>query len=75
MDGSSFFSHLPCSFDCKETAQIGEKNLSLLSSEAKDIGLEILSWPIEWSALHGVAEIKTPILKVSTRTDVTPIDL
>ena len=71
--GVRAFSHLPCSFDCKETAQIGEKNLSLLSSEAKDIGLEILSWPIEWSALHGVAEIKTPILKVSTRTDVTPI--
>jgi 2-polyprenyl-3-methyl-5-hydroxy-6-metoxy-1,4-benzoquinol methylase len=31
---------------------------------------EILSWPVEWSALHGIAEIKTPILKVSTRSDI-----
>jgi len=34
--------------------------------------LEILSWPVEWSALHGIAEVKTPVLKVSTRTDATP---
>jgi hypothetical protein len=34
--------------------------------------LEILSWPVEWSALHGIAEIKTPVLKVCTRTDATP---
>jgi hypothetical protein len=25
----------------------------------------------EWSALHGIAEIKTPVLKASTRTDAT----
>ena len=34
--------------------------------------LELLNWSVEWSALHGIAEIKTPILKVSTRTDATP---
>jgi hypothetical protein len=34
--------------------------------------LQILDWPVEWSALHGIAEIKTPILKVSTCTDATP---
>jgi SAM-dependent methyltransferase len=33
--------------------------------------LEILHWPVEWSALHGIAEIKTPILKISTKTDAT----
>ncbi len=33
--------------------------------------LEILSWPLEWSCLHGIAEIKTPVLKVSTTTDAT----
>jgi hypothetical protein len=32
---------------------------------------EILSWPVEWSALHGIAEIKTPVLKVSNNTDAT----
>jgi hypothetical protein len=32
---------------------------------------EILSWPIEWSCLHGIAEIHTPILKFITNTDAT----
>jgi SAM-dependent methyltransferase len=26
---------------------------------------------VEWSALHGIAEVRTPVLKVSTRTDAT----
>ncbi|MGI8554243.1 MAG: class I SAM-dependent methyltransferase, partial [Dehalococcoidia bacterium] len=34
---------------------------------------EMLSWPIQWSALHGIAEIMTPILKVATRTDATAV--
>jgi len=31
----------------------------------------ILSWPAEWSAMHGIAELKTPILKLCTPTDAT----
>jgi hypothetical protein len=31
----------------------------------------VLSWPVEWSGLHGIAEIKTPVLKISARTDAT----
>jgi len=30
-----------------------------------------LSWSAEWSGLHGIAEIKTPVLKVITNTDAT----
>ena len=26
---------------------------------------------VEWSGLHGIAEIKTPVLKISARTDAT----
>ena len=26
---------------------------------------------MSWSALHGIAEVKTPVLKASTRTDAT----
>ena len=33
--------------------------------------MQVLSWPIEWSALHGIAELKTPILRASVTTDVT----
>jgi len=28
----------------------------------------VLSWPVEWSALHGAAEIRYPVVKVVTRT-------
>lgn len=67
--------HLPCRFDCAATTELGRRFL--------DVGIElgfqdelawlqeILSWPLEWSALHGLAEIKTPILKISTRTEPT----
>jgi hypothetical protein len=45
-----------------------------LAGYAAEMGwlMEILSWPVEWSALHGIAEIKTPILKIATCTDLTP---
>jgi SAM-dependent methyltransferase len=69
--------HLPCRFDCEPTASLGRA----LVQVGRDVGygdemdwlLEILAWPVEWSALHGIAEIKTPILKVSTRTDATAV--
>ncbi len=70
-------SHLPCRFDCQPTVELGQKLIDVGRSngygQEMDWLLEILSWPVEWSALHGIAEIKTPILKVSARTDATPI--
>jgi hypothetical protein len=39
-------------------------------SEMEWLG-ELLQWPMEWSALHGIAEIKTPVLKCSASTDAT----
>ena len=33
---------------------------------------EMSSWPVEWSALHGYAEIKTPVMRVLSTTDTTP---
>lgn len=66
---------VPCRFDCKKALELGSAYMQF----ARDSGYqeemawlaEILSWPAEWSALHGIAEIKTPILKISTRTDAT----
>jgi len=67
--------HLPCRFDCSATIELGDKLLSvgIQAGYGSEVNLirEILSWSIEWSALHGIAEIKTPVLKVSTRTDAT----
>jgi hypothetical protein len=67
--------HLPCRFDCPDTVRFGER-LQDIGRQAGynreiDWTIEILSWPVEWSALHGIAEVKTPVLRVSTRTDAT----
>lgn len=69
-------SHLPCNFACKATVELADQFIEVGQKhgfdEEMDWLLRILDWPVEWSALHGIAEIKTPILKVSTRTDATP---
>jgi hypothetical protein len=67
--------HLPCRIDCADSLTLAERMLlvarqSGFANEA-DWTEEILSWPVEWSALHGIAEIKTPIMKIITRTDAT----
>jgi len=68
--------HLPCSFGCEHTIHLGQRLVQLGRAQGfqqeMDWLMEILNWSVEWSALHGIAEIKTPILKVSTRTDATP---
>ena len=67
--------HLPCSFSCAASVQFADTLLALgrQLGVAAEMGWieEILSWPASWSALHGIAQIKTPILKTSTRTDAT----
>ncbi len=65
--------HLPCCFDCQHGVELGKKLIEIGRKtgyeEEMNWLLEILSWPVEWSALHGIAEIKTPILKISAQTD------
>lgn len=69
--------HLPCRFECHATVDLGRKCLAVGREagygQEMDWLVEILGWPVEWSALHGIAEVRTPILKVSTRTDATPV--
>jgi len=67
--------HLPCSAECVATRSFAEALAEVgrhweFATEIEWLD-EILSWPVEWSALHGIAEIKTPVLKFSTRTDAT----
>lgn len=68
--------HLPCSFACEASAAMGRKLLAVGrkygAAEQVEWLEEMLQWPVEWSALHGIAEIRTPILTVSARTDHTP---
>lgn len=68
--------HLPCRFDCLASFALAESMLRVGHDCGFDEEMgwieEILSWPVEWSALHGIAELKFPVLSVSTRTDATP---
>jgi hypothetical protein len=66
--------HLPCRFDCGPTVEFAESLLGRGQGCADEVDWleEILSWSVEWSALHGIAGIKFPVLTVSTRTDATP---
>lgn len=68
--------HSPCRVDCEATVKLGERLLALgrEAGFAEEMAWlrEVLSWPVEWSALHGIAEIKTPLLKICTQTDATP---
>lgn len=67
--------HLPCRLDCPATVDLGARLIEVGRkagfTEEMDWLTEILSWSVEWSALHGIAQVKTPVLKVSTRTDAT----
>ncbi len=69
--------HFPCSFNCKCSLDMARNYISIGRkfgySDEMDWLLTILSWPVQWSALHGIAEIKTPILKISTKTDATSV--
>ena len=67
--------HLPCSFSCEPTVELGKNFVQVGRDngyeQEMDWLMEILSWPIEWSCMHGILELKTPIMKVSASTDAT----
>lgn len=70
--GLRLVSHLPCSFYCDATQRIGEK-IGLLGVRSgfhteMDWLTQMLSWPVRWESLHGVATITTPVLRVVTNS-------
>jgi hypothetical protein len=74
--GIRWVSHLPCSYQCDATVEIGRKTREAMkkygyAEEVKVIDT-VLSWPVRWSGVNGIAEIVGPAIKVSTRTDWAP---
>lgn len=68
--GYQFISHIPCSFDCEETEEIGKLHGELyreldLGEEAEDLW-EFLSTPTTWSGFHGLSNIRNGYLIGST---------
>ncbi|TMP29007.1 hypothetical protein CWB99_09560 [Pseudoalteromonas rubra] len=73
--GVSTLSYAPCSPNCQHALVQAENWMAL----AGDMGytsllndmLTLFGAPCAWTAMHGIAEIKTPLLKISTNTDAT----
>jgi hypothetical protein len=67
--------HLPCRYTCTESRRSAARFAGLAKDQGfrREVGWlsEIFSWPVEWSGLHGIAEIRTPILKAALATDPT----
>lgn len=65
--------HFPCSFSCQASDHLSREMTALISSlgYSEEMGWlnEMVDWPIRWSALHEIAEIRTPVLKIATHTD------
>jgi hypothetical protein len=72
--GVRLVSHLPCSFTCEATGLLGRQMYDLAASVGRrttaDNIKEMLSWPIEWSGLHGIGLITTPVFRITVRTDM-----
>lgn len=67
--------HMACNMHCIESNAIAQDYLSLWKAQEREWLEEILSWPVEWSALHGAAEIRTPVLKIIHDTNHTKTEL
>ena len=72
--GLDVLGHEPCSISCpRERALAGER----LDAAARagvvglDELLEVLGWSAEWTALHGMAEITTPVFRAVHPTAYT----
>jgi len=64
--------HLPCSFTCERTVEMGEEWFKIfkeIDQEAAEWALEILSLPFTWDCLYGVAVIDTDLFKGITNSD------
>lgn len=71
-NGPRFTFHIPCSTTCESSKKIADDWVAVARQHGYDEEVEalyeVLSWPMEWSVLHGIAEIKTPVFKVVTNS-------
>jgi len=73
--GARAVPHLPCAFTCGDSVTLSRALLELGTKSGFDQEVswleQILNWPVEWSALNGIAEIKTPVARVVAATEAT----
>lgn len=68
--------HLPCAWTCEPSVRMANQMYDLAKKlglhEQADAALRILAWPMEYSTLHGVCEVVTPVLKFMASSDYYP---
>lgn len=73
--GIRFVPHLPHSFNCQETKEFAKKMISIGNENGYDQEMKwlkyLLKMDMEWSALHGIGQVITPIFKFRFTTDAT----
>ncbi len=71
--GVRYIPHMPCSLDCKGSAEFGEKMRMIVAPPERGWMDELLSMPMMWSAVNSIGEVVTPIVTVNFRSDPAPI--
>lgn len=65
-------SHLPCSFGCAQSSTQGAASIRQMAATHPDEARwleDVLSWPVRWTSLRGIAEITTPIFRAAVPSD------
>jgi hypothetical protein len=74
--GLSLFAHAPSSLSCINCAILVKDHFEWMRSikleKEAEIAEEILSWPVEWSSLNGIEELRTPIVKLMSTNWLHP---
>jgi uncharacterized protein len=73
--GLGLLPHRPCALDCAPSLALADRLVALGRAAghgpALDTLLELLGAPVSWTALHGIAELKTPHFKMIHDTPYT----
>lgn len=64
--------HIPHSLRCEASRRMAQDWMALAREEGLgeevDWAYEMLGWAMEWSVLHGIAEVRTPYFKIATNS-------
>jgi hypothetical protein len=76
--GVRMISHWACSDHCQASLKMAAVNRQLMIDDGQQQTVDwleqMLSWPMKWSALHGIAEIRLPVARIAHNTDATPLN-
>lgn len=71
--GVQLLPHHSCSLGCEYSLTFSRKLVDIFKytsdGDIVDKAIQLMSWPVEWSTLHGISETLCPIQKISSKSD------